>query len=128
MAERFASASSGRNPEGQAAERYRWKASANDGIQRPWSKRNDRLFLPLQPKTIDGIELTGSSRGSIEERRKIDSYSQEDHLYHDDNMVSSAKSGVRRLWAAEEERLLGLPDGASNVIEKIPGESREGAN
>ena len=104
---------------------YRWKASATDVIQRPWSKLNDKLFLPLQPKTIDGIELTGSNRGSNDDRRKIDSYSQEDHLYHDDNMVSSAKSGVRRLWAAEEERLLGLPDGASNVIEKIPGESRE---
>ena len=47
-------------------------------------------------------------------------------MYIDDNMVTAARSGDRRLAVAEEERIMGMPDGATNFIEKRSDESREG--
>jgi hypothetical protein len=93
-------------------------------------KKNSTNSYALKPKVSyrDGPERSGPSEAKSDrnaERCANDGASQGIEMYHDDNMVTSERSGDRRLWAAEEERLCGLPEGASNFIEKVPEESRE---
>ena len=110
---------------------YKWKIEAEGVIQKPWSKLCPRAnFMELDVKDFEVFAAPSSGLDSamdevLLKRQRTDYSSQNIDFYADKTMVSASKSGARRLWAAVEERLMGLPDGASNKIEKIPNEPRE---
>ena len=105
---------------------YRWKTSTEAVIQAPWEKVTNKSFMKLELKGIGSSAEKASGAGDsiLEKRKRNDDADQPMNLYGDDNMVRSNRSGERRLWVAEEERLFGFPDGASNFIEKLPDEPR----
>ena len=109
---------------------FKWKAEAVDVIQKPWFKlESASLFRPLE--ACQALEKAATLSGPDRHEkcdsdlwRLEDDCRQRTDLYNSDNMVSSLSSGTRRLCVAEEERLIGLPDGASDCIERVPHEPR----
>jgi hypothetical protein len=104
----------------------KFNAEFKTSIIQPWKKLDawSKPFHKLQTKMQNKFKGEDLSAPEIQpvwkERQSNDMFAMSIYEYADENMILAPKGGSIPLFAGEAEKLLSLPPGISDHLEKIP--------